>query len=79
MGEALENVSWPLVANCQRFTKGKKIEIEKYCSYNEVMGTKVVALELFINFENKVKACNIHRRGARGGFLTVSLKFPTFH
>ena len=50
-----------------------------YWSYIKVMGTKVVAIKLLINFEHKAKACRVHRRGARECFLTVSREFPTFH
>ena len=77
MGEALKKVFWPLVANFQRCTESKKIEIGKYCSYSKVIETKVVALELFINLEHKAKACTMHGRGARKGFLTVRREFPT--
>ena len=55
--------------------KSKKVEIEKYCFCNEVMGTKVVALELFINFGHKAKSCKMHGRGAREAFLTVCRNF----
>ena len=35
----------------QNLHEAQKIEIEKYSSYNKVMGTEVVALELLITFE----------------------------
>ena len=75
----LDDVFWPVVANFQLFAKTKKIEIEKYWSYNKVMGTELVALELLITFEQKAEPCKLQGSGARRCFLTGNREFPTFH
>ena len=60
------------------FAKTKKSEIEKYWSYNKVMRTKLLALELLITFEQKAEPCKLQGSGARRCFLIGSREFPTF-
>ena len=47
-------------------------------SYNEVMGTKLVAPELLITFEQKDDPCKLQGSGAGRCFLPGSREFPTF-
>ena len=68
-GVELDDVFFIVGREFLTFSKTRKIEIEKYWSYNIVVGTKLVALELLITIQKKAEPCKLQGRGARCTFF----------